>query len=107
MRGEILLTGMLAGPQRITVPPHVFEDEGKAMVIIMHLVGDICNYLGIVHGDMLAILRDECLTRMAWVEGRMETLPVGGEEVTPVAEAKDSLFGVQATAGCRKFYNMT
>jgi acyl-coenzyme A thioesterase PaaI-like protein len=63
LRSENLLTGALAGHQKITVPPYVFEDRGKSMIMIMHLGGDVCSYSGIVHGGLLATIMDECLTR--------------------------------------------
>lgn len=62
-RNENLLTGVLAGSQKITVPPYVFEEEGKSMNMIMHLGGDVCSHSGIVHGGLLATMLDECLTR--------------------------------------------
>lgn len=131
MRAHNLMTGALAGPHAISIPPYVFNEEnGKSMTMIMHLGRDICGHPGIIHGGLLATLLDEGLARCcfpalpsgvgvtanlnidyrapapvdgvyvlraetarvqgrkAWVDGRIETLPVGGCEAALVAEAR-------------------
>ncbi|KAJ5083736.1 hypothetical protein N7456_013163 [Penicillium angulare] len=63
LRPQNLLTGALAGPQKITVAPYVFQDPGKSLIMIIHLGKETCSHDGIVHGGLLATLLDECLTR--------------------------------------------
>ncbi|KAJ5947095.1 hypothetical protein N7466_000110 [Penicillium verhagenii] len=58
-----LLTGVLAGPERISVAPYVFQDPGKSMIMLMHLGNEMCSHEGIIHGGLLATLLDECLAR--------------------------------------------
>ncbi|KAJ5408907.1 HotDog domain-containing protein [Penicillium cosmopolitanum] len=63
LRGEDLLDGALAGHQKITAPPYIFEKAGQSMTMIMHLGGDVCSYSGIVQGGLLPTIPDECLVR--------------------------------------------
>jgi acyl-coenzyme A thioesterase PaaI-like protein len=131
LRERNLTAGTLAGPGKIVVPPYVFsERDGKSMVSLMYLGGDVCGHQGIIHGGLLATLLDEGLARCcfpalpnkvgvtanlnidyrapamanqyvalraetvkvegrkAWVEGRIETLPVDGKEPLVLVEAK-------------------
>ncbi|KAJ5827217.1 hypothetical protein N7447_003980 [Penicillium robsamsonii] len=131
LRLRNLTAGTLAGPGKIVVPPYVFsERDGKSMVSLMYLGGDVCGHQGIIHGGLLATLLDEGLARCcfpalpnkvgvtanlnidyrapamanqyvalraetvkvegrkAWVEGRIETLPVDGTEPVVLVEAK-------------------
>ncbi|KAJ5177196.1 uncharacterized protein N7482_003073 [Penicillium canariense] len=63
-RAHNFMTGALAGPRKISVAPYVFSKEnGKSMVMIMHLGDDICGYPGTVHNGLLAALFDEGLAR--------------------------------------------
>lgn len=64
MRERNLTAGTLAGPNRVTVPPFIFGEEGgKSMVSIFHLGSDVSGHPGIVHGGLLATLLDEGLAR--------------------------------------------
>lgn len=58
-----LTAGTLLGPGKIPVPPVVFCEEGKKLVSISYLGTDLCGYVGIIHGGMLATLLDEGLAR--------------------------------------------
>ncbi|KAJ5647646.1 thioesterase family protein [Penicillium lividum] len=62
-RSRNLLTGALAGPEKISVAPFVFQNPGKSMIMLVHLGRDTCSHDGIIHGGLLATLLDECLTR--------------------------------------------
>ncbi|KAJ5620498.1 hypothetical protein N7510_004482 [Penicillium lagena] len=64
LRERSLTAGTLAGPNKIVVPPYVFNERGgKSMVSLMYLGSDICGHPGIVHGGLLATLLDEGLAR--------------------------------------------
>ncbi|OQE05402.1 hypothetical protein PENVUL_c025G09586 [Penicillium vulpinum] len=64
MRERNLTAGTLAGPGKIVVPPYVFSQrDGKTMVSLMYLGGDVCGHQGIIHGGLLATLLDEGLAR--------------------------------------------
>lgn len=64
LRERNLTAGTLAGPGKIVVPPYVFsEREGKSMISLMYLGGDVCGHQGIIHGGLLATLLDEGLAR--------------------------------------------
>lgn len=64
IRAQNFMTGALAGPRKISVPPYVFSKEnGEKMVMLMHLGEDLCDYPGIVHNGLIAALFDEGLAR--------------------------------------------
>ncbi|KUM62189.1 hypothetical protein ACN42_g4919 [Penicillium freii] len=64
IRTQSLLSVSLVGSQKISVPPYVFnEDNGKSLVMIMHLGSDVCSHPGIIHGGLLATVLDETI---AW-----------------------------------------
>lgn len=64
MRTHNLMTGTLSGPHALSIAPYVFNEEnGKSMMMIMHLGTEICGHPGIVHGGLLAALLDEGLAR--------------------------------------------
>ncbi|CAI7579810.1 unnamed protein product [Penicillium bialowiezense] len=131
LRARSLTAGTLAGPGKIVVPPYVFsERDGKSMVSLMYLGGDMCGHPGIVHGGLLATLLDEGMARCcfpalpnkvavtanlnidyrapamadqyvafraetvkvegrkAWVESRIETLPLDGSAPVVLVESK-------------------
>ncbi|KAF3396461.1 hypothetical protein F1880_006656 [Penicillium rolfsii] len=63
-RVQNLMTGALAGLQKISVPPYVFSKEkGEGLVMIMHLGQNMCDYPGVVHNGLIAALFDEGLAR--------------------------------------------
>lgn len=63
-RGRNVIGGALLGPNRLAVPPYVFnEKSGKDLVAIAYLGHELCGHPGIVHGGMLATLLDEALAR--------------------------------------------
>lgn len=63
-RQASLMAGVLAGPNRIVVPPYVWsEDGGKSLISVSYLGSDLCGHPGIVHGGLLATLLDEGLAR--------------------------------------------
>ncbi|EAQ92498.1 hypothetical protein CHGG_00733 [Chaetomium globosum CBS 148.51] len=63
-RKHNLLSGSLAGPGKIAVPPFSWtEREGKSYVQITHVGTDLCGHMGIVHGGFLAAMLDEGLAR--------------------------------------------
>ena len=48
----------------ISVPPYVFnETNGKCMVMILHVGGDVCSHPGIIHGGLIATLIDDMFCR--------------------------------------------
>ena len=64
LRPRTLTSGTLAGPERITVSPFLFhEDGGKSLIAIFHLGHDVCGHPDMVHGGLLATLLDEALAR--------------------------------------------
>ena len=64
LRDRKLLAGSLAGTQMISVPPYVFnETNGKRMVMILHVGGDVCSHPGILHGGLRATLIDDTFCR--------------------------------------------
>ena len=64
LRPRTLTSGTLAGLDKITVSPFLFnEADGKSLVSIFHLGTDVCGHPGIVHGGLLATLLDEGLAR--------------------------------------------
>ncbi|EED24138.1 thioesterase family protein [Talaromyces stipitatus ATCC 10500] len=64
VRGRHLITGALLGPNRIVVPPLVFQQEsGKELIAITYLGQEVCGHPGIVHGGLLATMLDEGLAR--------------------------------------------
>jgi acyl-coenzyme A thioesterase PaaI-like protein len=63
-RAHSLTAGTLAGPDKIVVPPYMWNEEaGKSCVSIFYLGSDLVGHPGIVHGGMLATLLDEGLAR--------------------------------------------
>ncbi|KAJ6092987.1 Adenylyl-sulfate kinase [Penicillium sp. IBT 16267x] len=58
-----LLTGALAGLEKIIVAPIVFQGPGKSLSMLFHIGNDTCSHEGIIHGGLLATLINECLTR--------------------------------------------
>lgn len=64
LRLRSLTAGTLAGPNKIVVPPYVFNEEGgKSLVSLLYLGSDVSGHPGIVHGGLLATLLDEGLAR--------------------------------------------
>lgn len=63
-RGRHLIVGTLLGPNRIVVPPLVFQEKsGKELVAITYLGQEVCGHPGIIHGGLLATMLDEGLAR--------------------------------------------
>ncbi|KAJ5185451.1 Thioesterase superfamily [Penicillium cf. griseofulvum] len=149
LRERNLTAGTLAGPGKIVVPPYVFsERDGKSMISLMYLGGDVCGHQGIIHGGLLATLLDEGLARCcfpalpnkvgvtanlnidyrspamanqyvalraetvkvegrkAWVEGRIETLPVDGKEPLVLVEAKALFIEPRQAAALSSLYKV-
>ncbi|KAI3284815.1 hypothetical protein DTO002I6_8934 [Penicillium roqueforti] len=149
LRERNLTAGTLAGPGKIVVPPYVFsEREGKTMISLMYLGGDVCGHQGIIHGGLLATLLDEGLARCcfpalpnkvgvtanlnidyrapamanqyvalraetvkvegrkAWVEGRIETLPIDGSEPVVLVEAKALFIEPRQAAALSSLYKV-
>jgi len=66
MRPYNLTAGILIGPDKIEVPPLVFQNSTAALpslVSITYLGSAICGHPGIIHGGLLATLLDEGLAR--------------------------------------------
>ncbi|KAI5300057.1 hypothetical protein KEM56_002769 [Ascosphaera pollenicola] len=64
IRAHNLTAATLAGPDKITVPPYVFSEEGgKSLVSVSHLGTSISGHPDIVHGGLLATMLDEGLAR--------------------------------------------
>ncbi|EER27971.1 hypothetical protein D8B26_005905 [Coccidioides posadasii str. Silveira] len=64
MRSHSLTGGTLTGPNKIVVPPYVWNEEGgKSMVSMFYLGADVSGHPGIVHGGLLATMLDEGLAR--------------------------------------------
>ncbi|KAJ0417429.1 HotDog domain-containing protein [Aspergillus carlsbadensis] len=67
LQTQNLLTGLLAGPHAISIPPYIFtstdERKPRSMAMIMHLGSDVCGHPGIVHGGIIATLFDEGFAR--------------------------------------------
>ncbi|OQE38027.1 hypothetical protein PENCOP_c009G07740 [Penicillium coprophilum] len=149
LRERNLTAGTLAGPGKIVVPPYVFsERDGKSMISLMYLGGDVCGHQGIIHGGLLATLLDEGLARCcfpalpngvgvtanlnidyrapamanqyvalraetvkvegrkAWVEGRIETLPIDGTEPVVLVEAKALFIEPRQAAALSSLYKV-
>lgn len=54
----------LAGPGRISVPPHVFiDDKVGSLLAFYHLGTSLSGHTGLIHGGFLAVLLDECMGR--------------------------------------------
>ncbi|KAK7416085.1 hypothetical protein QQX98_005413 [Neonectria punicea] len=63
-RNRSLTGGALLGAGKMTVPPHIWlEDGGKSIVCISYVGDDLCGHPGIVHGGFLATMLDEGLAR--------------------------------------------
>ncbi|KAJ5320119.1 hypothetical protein PENANT_c025G11672 [Penicillium antarcticum] len=64
LRDPKLLAGSLAGTQKLSVPPYVFnETNGKRMIVILHVEGDGCSHPGIIHGGLITTLIDDTFCR--------------------------------------------
>lgn len=59
---QSLTAGVLAGPEKIVVPPYAWKDgEGKSLVSIVYIGKNLCGHPELVHGGLLATLLDEGL----------------------------------------------
>jgi 3'-phosphoadenosine 5'-phosphosulfate synthase len=68
IRQHNLTGGTLQGPGMIVVPPYAWnEKDGKAMVSIFYLGGDVTGHPGIVHGGLLATMLDEGMARCCFL----------------------------------------
>ncbi|KAJ5759956.1 Adenylyl-sulfate kinase [Penicillium odoratum] len=64
LRNNNLITGTLAGPQKVLLAPFTFKNHSEnSIVMFMYLGSGICGHPGIVHGGVLATLLDEALAR--------------------------------------------
>ncbi|KAJ5947383.1 hypothetical protein N7466_000398 [Penicillium verhagenii] len=64
LRSSNLITGALAGPQKLLMAPFAFRNHSdNIFVMFMYLGSGICGHPGIVHGGVLATLMDEGLAR--------------------------------------------
>ncbi|EHY56178.1 hypothetical protein ABEF92_005513 [Exophiala dermatitidis] len=67
IRQHNLTAGTLSGPGMLVVPPYYFnEKDGKSMVQIFYVGGDVCGHPGLVHGGFIATILDEGLARCAF-----------------------------------------
>ena len=59
--------GVLIGPEKVTVPPIVWTEQGgKSQVTIAYLGADLCGHPGDIHGGLLATMLDEGLARCSF-----------------------------------------
>jgi acyl-coenzyme A thioesterase PaaI-like protein len=64
MRNYSMTASTLAGPDKIVAAPYVWlEGDGKSLVSMLYLGGDLCGHPGYIHGGLLATLLDEGLAR--------------------------------------------
>ncbi|KAG8625569.1 hypothetical protein KVT40_005970 [Elsinoe batatas] len=66
MRPQNLTGGTLLGPDKIEVPPLVFQDTTSplpTLVSLSYLGPALCGHPGIIHGGLLATMLDEGLAR--------------------------------------------
>lgn len=67
VRQHNLTAGTLAGPDKIVVPPYIFNKKGgEEMYCIFYVGTSLSGHPGIVHGGFLATMLDEGLARCAF-----------------------------------------